>query len=139
MSEKFKNVQRKVKEGVSLLVALIPTILSALAIVAIMLLLVTILRGAIISVCWNVAMTTMFGFQKITVFQAFVLSYTIGSLRTDFISDIKSGYTKINGKVLNIIPKEKIAKILSAIFTVLLETISILITVWLVKDRKSVV
>ena len=132
MSEKFKNVHRKVKERVSFFVALIPTVLSAIVIVAIMLIVVAILRGAIINVCWNVAMTTMFGFKKITVFQAFVLSYAIGSLRKDFISDIKSGYAKINGKVFNMIQKEKVSKILSAIFMALLGTISIFITVWVV-------
>lgn len=132
MSEKFKNVQRKVKEGVSLFVALILTVAAAIAIVAIMLIVGAILRGAIISVCWNVAMTTMFGFKKITLFQAFVLSYAIGSLKTDFIDDIKSEYAKINGKVFDIIQKERIAIILSVIFTALLETISIFITVWVV-------
>lgn len=132
MSEKFKNVQRKVKESVSFFVAIVPTVLSAIVMVAIMFIVATILRGSIISVCWNVAMTTMFGFKKITVFQAFVLSYTIGCLRTDFISDIKSVYAKINGKIFDMIQKEKVAKILSSIFTTLLETILIFINIWVV-------
>lgn len=139
MSEKFKNVQRKVKEGVSLLVALIPCILFVIVFVTIAFILAVILRGIIIKVCWNVAMTTMFDFQEITVFQAFVLSYTISSLRADFINDIKSAYTKINDNILDMIPKisdmiqkEKMANILSAIFTALLEAIYIWITIWVV-------
>ena len=70
--------------------------------------------------------------KKITLFKAFVLNVAIGSLRTDFISDIKSGYAKINGEIFNLIQKERIAKILSAIFTALLEIISIVIYILVV-------
>lgn len=132
MSEKFKNVQRKVNKVISLLPVFIPAILLAIAWVAFVFLLVTALRGAIISICWNVAMTTMFGFQKISIFQAFVLSFTLSCLKLDFIIEIKSVYTKITGTISNMIQKEKIAKILSVIFTALLGTISILLSVWLV-------
>jgi len=89
MSEKFKNGWRKVKDGVCLGISFIPILLSGVALVAIMLLIGAVINGAIISVCWNVAITTMFGFSKLTIFQAFVLAFTIGCLKSNYFDYAK--------------------------------------------------
>lgn len=132
MSEKFKKGWRKVKEGISLCVAFIPIVLLCVALVMVMILLGAIIKGAIISVCWNVAMTTMFGFHKITIFQAFVLAFTIGCLRTDYLSSAKSEYSDLKEKIFDKNKKEKMAKVVSVILVVILELISILITILVV-------
>ena len=92
MSGKFKNGWRKVKDGVSLGIAFIPIVLLGVALVTVMLLIGAVIKGAIVSVCWNIAMTTMFGFSKVTMFQAFVLAFTIGCLRANYFSSAKSEY-----------------------------------------------
>ncbi len=132
MSEKFKNGWRKVKEGVSLGIAFIPIVLLGVAIVTIMLLIGAVIKGAIVSLCWNTAMTTMFGFQKITMFQAFVLAFTIGCLRANYLGSAKSEYRDLKEKLSKKCQKEKIAKVVSVVLVILLELISILIAVGVV-------
>lgn len=130
MSEKFNGgIWRKIKDGVSLCIAFTPIILLAVALITIMLLITAVIKGVIVSVCWNVAMTTMFGFQKITLFQAFVLAFTIGCLRSNYISSAKSEYAELKEKIFNKSKKEKMAKVVSAILIVVFELISILITI----------
>ena len=130
MSEKFNGgIWRKIKDGVSLCIAFTPTVLLAVALVTIMLLIGAVIKGAIVSVCWNVAMTTMFGFQKITLFQAFVLAFTIGYLRSDCTSGVKSEYAKLKEEIFKKSKKEKMAKVVSVILIVVFELISILITI----------
>ena len=129
MSEKFKNGWRKVKEGLSLFVAFIPIILFSVALVIIMLLIGAVIKGVIVSVCWNTAMTAIFGFQKVTIFQAFVLAFTIGCLRSDYFGGAKSEYAKLKEEIFNKSKKEKMSKIVSAILIVVFELISILITI----------
>lgn len=80
MSEKSKNGWRKVQDGISLGIAFIPILLLGVVFVTVTLAIVAVVTGAIFRVCWNTAMTTMFGFSKVTMFQAFVLAYTIGVL-----------------------------------------------------------
>ena len=130
MSEKFNGgIWRKIKDGVSLCIAFTPIVLLGVALITIMLLLMAVIQGAIVSVCWNVAMTTMFGFQKITLFQAFVLAFTIGCLRSDYTSGAKSEYAKLKEEIFKKSKKEKIAKVVSVILIVVFELISILITI----------
>ena len=86
MSEKSKIDWRKVKEVAIFGIACIPIVLLSVAFVTVALIIAAAINGAIISVCWNTAITTMFGFSKVTMFQAFVLAYTIGSLRADTIT-----------------------------------------------------
>ena len=129
MSEKLNTVWRKVKDGVSLCIAFTPIILLAVALITIMLLILAVIKGAIVSVCWNVAMTTMFGFQKITLFQAFVLAFTIGCLRSDYTSGAKSKYAELKEKICNKSKSEKMAKIISVVLIVVFVLISILITI----------
>ncbi len=130
MSEKFNgSIWRKIKDGVSLCIAFTPIILLSVALVTIMLLIGAVIKGAIVSVCWNVAMTTMFGFQKITLFQAFVLAFTIGCLRSDYTSGAKSEYAKLKEEIFKKSKKEKMAKVVSVILIVVFELISILITI----------
>lgn len=130
MSEKFNGgIWRKIKDGVSLCIAFTPIVLLGVALITIMLLLMAVIQGAIVSVCWNVAMTTMFGFQKITLFQAFVLAFTIGCLRSDYTSGAKSEYAKLKEEIFKKSKKEKMAKVVSVILIVVFELISILITI----------
>lgn len=132
MSEKFNGTWRKVKDGISLAIAFIPIVLLGVLLVTVMLLIGAVIKGAIVSVCWNVAMTTMFGFHKITMFQAFVLAFTIGCLRSNYLSNAKSEYEKLKEKIFDKSNKEKMAKIVSVILVIVFELISILIAVWVV-------
>ena len=95
MSEKSKIDWRKVKEVAIFGIACIPIVLLSVAFVTVALIIVAAINGAIVSVCWNTAMTTMFGFSKVTMFQAFVLAYTIGSLRTNYYNRAKSEYEEL--------------------------------------------
>ena len=115
MSEKFRNAWWKVKEGVSLVCGCSSIVLLGVFGVSIAFLIGVVLRGIIASVCWNMAMTEMFGFQKITMFQAFVLTFTIGCLRASYLGSAKSKKCQ----------KDKTAKVKS----VLVELTSILIAV----------
>lgn len=132
MSEKFNGIWRKVKGVVILCVAFIPVVLVAVLFAIVMLLIWAVIQGAIASVCWNVAMTTMFGFQKITVFQAFVLAFTIGCLRSNYLSSAKSEYAELKEKIFNKSENEKMAKVVSVVLVVIFELISILIAIWVV-------
>ena len=129
MSEKFKNGWRKVKDGVSLGIAFIPIVLLGVALVTVMFLIGAVIKGAIISVCWNTAMTTMFGFSKVTMFHAFVLVFTIGCLRANYFSSVKSEYEDLKGKLFEKSKKEKMAKVVSVLLVIIFEIISILIAV----------
>lgn len=133
MSEKFNDVWRKVKEGINFAKAFIPIVLLGGVFGTVIFLIWVLIKGVIVSVCWNVAMTNMFGLQKITIFQAFVLSFTIACLSTDYFGSAKLGYEKAKKKIFDKSGKEKIAKIVSVIFVILLEIIAILITVWTVR------
>lgn len=129
MSGKFKNGWRKVKDGVILGIAFIPFVLLGVALVTVMLLIGAVIKGAIVSVCWNIAMTTMFGFSKVTMFQAFVLAFTIGCLRANYFSSVKSEYEDLKGKLFEKSKKEKMAKVVSVLLVIIFEIISILIAV----------
>lgn len=132
MSEKFKRVWRNIKDGLYLLGVFIPIVLVFGLITVITFSVVTVIKSLIVSACWNVAMTTMFGFNDITMLQALVLSFAIGCMRANYYGDAKSMYAEIKEQFFNKAKNEKSAKILSVIFTVLLTLFSILITVWLV-------
>jgi hypothetical protein len=132
MSGKFKGIKRKIKDVVSLCIVFTPIMLLALLFAIVMLIVTAAIHGVIISICWNVAMTTMFGFQKITFFKAFVLAFTIGCLRSNYLSSGMSAYSKLKKKIFDKTKKEKMSKVLSLIFVVIFELISILITVCLV-------
>ncbi len=132
MSEKFNGIWRKVKDGISFAIAFIPIVLQGGIFATVMLLMGAAINGAIVSMCWNVAMTTMFGLQKITMFQAFVLAFTIACLRSNYLSGAKSEYEKLKKKNFDKTSKEKMAKVVSAILVIVFELISILIAVWVV-------
>ena len=155
MSEKFNNRQRKVillkkgmslKEGISLGIVLLETFIPIILLAITIFVALLIPHLVAISVCWNITMPTMFGFQKITIFQTVALQTAIRGLKTDFVASIKHTYENINSNLFNMIQKEanlnatpldtlqtekkeKLAKILSVILTTLLETLSILATV----------
>ena len=97
-----------------------------------MFLIVEGILSVIVSVCWNVAMPTMFGFNKITILQAFIVTFTIACLRHNYVWSIKSDYGEFKVEILNRSKSEKKAKVLSVIFTVLWTLFSIFVTIWLV-------
>lgn len=131
MSEKFRNGWQKVKEGLSFGIDFIPIVLSGIAYVIFITLIVVLIKGAIVSVCWNIAMSTMFGFSKITMFQAFVLTFTIGNLRANYFRGSKSEYENLKAELFEKIKKEKMVKVVSVLLIIILKLISILITVWI--------
>ena len=75
-------------------------------------------------------MTTMFGFSKVTMFQAFVLVYTIGSLRSDYHNRAKSKYEELKKeKIFEEFQNKKIAKVVLVLLVIIFEIVSILIAV----------
>lgn len=130
MSEKSKIDWRKVK-GVAIFgIACIPIVLLSVAFVTVALIIVAAINGAIVSVCWNTVMTTMFGFSKVTMFQAFVLAYTIGSLRADYYNRAKSEYEELKKeKIFEKIKNPKVAKVVLVLLVIIFEIGSILIAV----------
>lgn len=130
MSEKFKKGWRKVKVGVSLFREFIPIMFATVGVFTGTMLIWAIVKGAIVSVCWNMGITTVFGFGKVTIFQAFVLAFTLECLRCNYRSSVKSTYIQIRGEILNKSMPEKMAKVISVILTIIFELISILITIW---------
>lgn len=89
-----------------------------------------VVTGAIFLVCWNTAMTTMFGFSKVTMFQAFVLAYTIVSLKTDYYNRAKSEYEDLKKeKIFEKIKNPKVAKVVLVLLVIIFEIGSILIAV----------
>lgn len=134
MSEKSKNGWRKVKDEISLGIAFIPRLLLGLLLgfvfVTVTLAIVAVVTGAIFRVCWNTAMTTMFDFSKVTMFQAFVLAYTIGSLKTDYYNRAKSEYEDLKKeKIFEKIKNPKVAKVVLVLLVIIFEIGSILIAV----------
>lgn len=134
MSEKSKNGWRKVKDEISLGIAFIPILLLGLLLgfvfVTVTLAIVAVVTGAIFRVCWNTAMTTMFDFSKVTMFQAFVLAYTIGSLKTDYYNRAKSEYEDLKKeKIFEKIKNPKVAKVVLVLLVIIFEIGSILIAV----------
>lgn len=130
MSEKSKNGWRKVQDEISLGIAFIPILLLGVVFVTVTLAIVAVVTGAIFRVCWNTAMTTMFGFSKVTMFQAFVLAYTIGSLRADYYNRAKSEYEELKKeKIFEEFQNKKIAKVVFVLLIIVFEILSILIAV----------
>lgn len=129
MRENFNEIYRKVEEKVSFWV---PIILMTGLISSILFLIFEGILSVIVSVCWNVAMPTMFGFNKITILQAFIVTFTIVCLRHNYACSIKSDYEGLKAKIFNRSKNEKTAKVLSVIVSVLWVLFSIFVTIWLV-------
>jgi len=130
MSKKRKNIWRKIKKVAILLRLFIPTILTVALSSIVLILISLVIHGGLISICWNIAMTTMFVFNKITIFQAIILAFAIGGIKTNYISDAKLAYKKTKKEISKKYSKENKIKALSLIIAVLMVLISILITVW---------
>lgn len=130
MSEKSKIDWRKVKEVAIFGIACIPIVLLSVAFVTVALIIAAAINGAIVSVCWNTTITTMFDFSKVTMLQAFVLAYTIGSLRTDYYNRAKSEYEYLKSeKIIEKIKNPKVAKVVLVLIIIVFEILSILIAV----------
>lgn len=127
MSKKFNNgIWRKIKCGVSLGIA---TLLGVAFTTIIVLPIVAIIIGAIgaiISVCWNAAIPTMFGVQRMTVIEAMVVVCTISCLELGYTSNAKSKYAELKEEIFN---KSKMEKMATVILIVVYEIVLILITV----------
>ena len=130
MSEKFKNGWRKVKDGIIIGIAFLPIVLIGVAVATLALIVSAIIAGAFVSICWNIAMPAMFGFSKTTIFQAFVLTFTIGNLRANYYGSAKKEYKKLKEKIFEKCQKEKMAKVVSILLIILFEVIAILIAVF---------
>ena len=130
MSEKFKNGWRKVKDGIIIGIAFLPIELIGVAVATLALIVSAVIAGAFVSICWNIAMPAMFGFSKTTIFQAFVLTFTIGNLRANHYGSAKKEYKKLKEKIFEKCQKEKMAKVVSILLIILFEVIAILIAVF---------
>ena len=131
MSEKFNDsVWRKVRDAVILCVPFIPVALISVVFVVFAILATAVVSGTIFSLCWNTAITKMFGVQTITWFKAFMLTFTIGCLRADYKKEVKSEYAEYKEKIFNKSKKENMSKVIAAILAVLLLLVSILVAVW---------
>ena len=132
MSEKFSSeVREKIVDSVILFIFLIIGIPLLIVFSLIPFLLLAFIKGIIVSFCWNVAITTMFEFSKITFFQALILIYTIDSLRYDYLGKAKSDYNDLREKAISLDINEKKANVITVIIVVVVDLISILISVWL--------
>ncbi len=130
MSKKFNNgIWRKIKCGVSLGVATLMGVAFTTIIVLPIVAIIIGAIGAIISVCWNVAIPTMFGVQRMTVIEAMVVVCTISCLGLGYTSNAKSKYAELKEEIFNKSKMEKMAKTVSVILIVVYEIVLILITV----------
>lgn len=136
MRKKFNEIYRKVEEKVSYWV---PIIIMAGLVSSILFFIVEGILSVIVSICWNVAMPTMFGFNKITILQAFIVTFTITCLRNNYVWSIKSNYGEFKDEILNRSKSEKKAKVLSVIFTGLLTLFLIFVTIWLVMHSWNII
>lgn len=130
MSEKFKNGWRKVKDVIIIGIAFLPIVLIGVAVATGAFIVSAIIAGAFVSICWNIAMPAMFGFSKTTIFQAFVLTVTIGNLKANYYGSAKKGYKKLKEKIFEKYQKEKMAKVVSILLIILVKVIAILIAVF---------
>ena len=129
MSGKLKTLWWQVKDGITLCIALIPFVLLGIALLAIMLLIMALIQGTIASICWNIAMPAMFGFQKITLFQACVLAFAISYLRFDYKNEARSKFAELKRENFNKSQNERLSIIVSIILVIVFELISVLITI----------
>lgn len=130
MSKKFNNgIWRKIKCGVSLGIATLMGVAFTTIIVLPIVAIIIGAIGAIISVCWNVAIPTMFGVQRMTVIEAMVVVCTISCLGLGYTSNAKSKYAELKEEIFNKSKMEKMAKTVSVILIVVYEIVLILITV----------
>lgn len=126
MSEKFKNGCRKT---IDVLTAGIVFLLFLGSMTVISVSVRSATHGAIIAVCWNLAMTTMFGFSKITIFYALILSFTIINLRADYFGNAKREYKNFRHKLIGMGADKKMSNIVAVLLIIIFELISIFITV----------
>lgn len=99
MSGKLKNFWRNVKDYLELAMIFVEIAIVATVMIIFAMLLTSLIFGAIISVCWNIAMPFMFGFSKITIIQAIILSYAISGIRCGYFSNAIVEYRKCEEEV----------------------------------------
>ena len=131
MSKKFNNgIWRKIKCGVSLGIATLMGVAFTTIIVLPIVAIIIGAIGAIISVCWNVAIPAMFGVQRMTVIEAMVVVCTISCLGLGYTSNAKSKYAELKEEIFNKSKMEKMAvSVISVILVAVYEIVLILITV----------
>lgn len=122
MSEKFKNGWQK-KDGVSFWIRLLLGVSLVLFIDSIVFLILAVIKGTIVSICWNTAMTTMFGFSKITMFQAIVLACTISFLTHNYYASARLEYERLKRELF--VENKSVLVLLVIIFEVILISIAV--------------
>ena len=127
MNAKFNDIWKNVKEVVIDFILEFPTILYDLLSTTILFVILQAIIGTVFSICWNVAMTNMFGFNKITIWQASILHYTIYSLITNYGSSITSSYKVCKEKIFSSFENENTEKFLAIIFFILLELLNVFV------------
>ena len=125
-----RNRLRKDKEIVSTIllgiIAIIVSIVMSFILVGITFCVYSVVSAFVGMLCWNISMPAMFGFSKITLLQALILSFTIGFLRSNYVSAMKSAYIEKKGE-------EKIVNVFLVITLIIVEIISIIIATALLK------
>lgn len=134
MSEKLKGNVRKIKEVMRGCKKCVPVLLTFLTMINGLMIVSSIGKAILVNICWNVAMTSMFNVNKITIIQAFWLTLTVTCLRANFFNSIVSEYSECK----NIINKFKfqdksVSESISAIYVAIIEVLAIIIASFLVK------
>ena len=112
----------KVKDIAVILIAIITVIVISILTVGVIFCGCYVVYAFVGMVCWNISMPAMFGFSDITLMESFVLSFTIGFLRSNYFFDIKSIYIEEKRE-------EKIANVLLIIALIIVELIAIIIAI----------
>lgn len=132
MHEKVGDGWRKVKDGILIFLAFLPMLLFGIVLAAVVLISATVVEGIIFSICWNATVTTMFGFSKMTIFQAVILSFGITALKSNYFERAKSEYEGFTEKLCKKSWPEGSVKIATVLLTTVFVLISIIFDVWVV-------
>ena len=132
MGENKTGTWRNVKKDIDVALELIPLVLFFAFFTAVLFFIVVVVQGAIVSVLWNISMPTMFGLNKITLFNAFVLVFTIECLKIDYVDSAEKLCESIVKKYPENMKKET-ARIFSSIITGVIVIVLLLITAFVVK------
>ena len=129
MSEKKTGRWRNLKGNILVAAEFAKVIVIILFLMVILFLGVAIVDGAIVSVLWNVSIPAMFGLNRVTLFNAFILALTIDLLRSNYAGTAQKLLESIEKENKN----EESAKRVSSIKVLIIEIILFLATVILVR------
>lgn len=132
MHEKVGDGWRNVKGGILIFLAFLPSLLFGIVLAAVVLISATVVEGIIFSICWNATVTTMFGFSKMKIFQAVILSFVITALKSDYFERAKSEYEGFTQKFCKKSWPEESIKLATVLLTTVFVLISIIFDVYVV-------